>query len=213
MTKGVLFDLDGVICDTAKLHYQAWRMIAKEFDSDITEKFNDNLKGVDRPTSLKRLLKEIDVEVTDKMFEDLQRQKNNYYVKLLERLSSSDVLPGINKLFKDLKANNIKIAIASASRNAPNILEKIGLLDQVDTIANPDHVKASKPAPDIFLLAAKQLDLQVHECIGIEDAQAGIDSLNDANIRSIAIGSYLKNATTKLSSTEELTINIIKSMD
>lgn len=188
-------------------------MIANEFGSDITEEFNDNLKGVDRPTSLSRLLKEIDVEVTDKMFKELQTQKNNYYVTLLESLSPTDVLPGINKLFKDLEANNMKIAIASASRNAPNILEKIGLLNQVDTIANPEHIKANKPAPDIFLLAARQLDLQPHECIGIEDAQAGIDSLNSANIRSIAIGSYLINATTKLNGTNELTIDIIKGMD
>lgn len=209
MIKGILFDLDGVICDTAKFHYLAWKKTANDLGADIDAEFNESLKGVDRSESLCRLLNHIEVTLTEEEFEATLISKNRYYVSLLSSLTSDDVLPGVYRFIETLRANNIGIAIASASKNAPNILKKIDLMDMVDTIANPDDVVANKPAPDIFLLAAKQLGLEPSQCIGIEDAQAGIDALNSAGIKSIAIGSSLKHASITLSNTTELSITLI----
>lgn len=207
--KGILFDLDGVICDTAGLHYLAWKRLANELGGDINEEFNETLKGVDRAESLKRILAHLNIDVASARFEQLMTQKNDWYVESLNTLSSNDVLPGILDFLLELKQREIKIAIASASKNAPNILEKIGVIDYVDTIANPADVANNKPAPDIFLLAAKQLGLETYEVLGIEDAQAGIDALNAANIDSLAIGDNLNGSTYKVSKTKQVTIEYI----
>ncbi len=209
MYKGILFDLDGVLCDTAGLHYLAWKRLANELGGDIDEEFNETLKGVDRTESLKRILAHINVELTEEEFEEMMTLKNDWYVESLDTLSEADILPGISSFIDELLANDIKIAIASASKNAPNILNKIGLMKYVDTIANPADVKHNKPAPDIFLLAAKQLGLENEVCIGIEDSQAGIDALNSAGIDSLAIGDVLENSTYKISSTDQISLAVI----
>lgn len=210
--KGILFDLDGVICDTAKLHYLAWKRLANELGGDITLEFNETLKGVDRTESLRRILAHINITSTEQQFEEMMSQKNSWYVESLENLSHRDILPGIELFINELKNNNIKIAIASASKNAPLILDAIGLSEQVDSIANPEHVINNKPAPDIFLLAAKQLNLEPYECIGLEDSQAGIDALNHGEINSIAVGNTLLNATRNISSTEQLTFELLETV-
>lgn len=207
--KGILFDLDGVICDTAGLHYLAWKQLANELGGDIDKEFNEQLKGVDRTESLNRILKHINVELDYEQFMDAMTKKNDWYVNSLNTLSPSNVLPGIEEFIKELVANDIKIAIASASRNAPYILEKIEIMKYVDTIADPTQVKDNKPAPDIFLLAAKQLNLDISDCIGIEDSQAGIDALNSAGIDSIAIGSSLENGTIHVSDTSQVSLALI----
>lgn len=207
--KGILFDLDGVICDTAGLHYLAWKRLANELGGDIDEEFNETLKGVDRTESLNRILKHIDVELTEEQFQASMTLKNDWYVDSLDTLSEADILPGIEAFIKSLVENNIKIAIASASKNAPNILNKIGVMKYVDTIADPASVKANKPAPDIFLLAAEQLGLNKTECLGIEDSQAGIDALNSGDIESLAIGDTLTDATIQVSTTSQVTLELI----
>lgn len=207
--KGILFDLDGVICDTAGLHYLAWKRLANELGGDIDEEFNETLKGVDRTESLNRILKHIDVELTEEQFQASMTLKNDWYVDSLDTLSEADILPGIEAFIKSLVENNLKIAIASASKNAPNILNKIGVMKYVDTIADPASVKANKPAPDIFLLAAEQLGLNKTECLGIEDSQAGIDALNSGDIESLAIGDTLTDATIQVSTTNQVTLELI----
>lgn len=209
MYKGILFDLDGVICDTAGLHYLAWKRLANELGGDIDEQFNETLKGVDRTESLNRILNHIGVELSEEKFAEMMTLKNDWYVESLDTLSAADVLPGINQFLEELVANDIKIAIASASKNAPNILNKIGVMHFVDTIADPDNVKQNKPAPDIFLLAAEQLGLSPSECIGIEDSQAGIDALNSAEIDSLAIGRSLTGATKQIAQTNEISLSLI----
>ncbi len=209
MIQAVLFDLDGVICDTAELHYLAWKKIANKLGADISCEFNEKLKGVDRQTSLARILDTIDVKVSNSDFENLMELKNNYYINSLTSLTNKNVLPQIEQLMIELKSRNIKIAIASASKNAPLILEKIGIQQYVNTIANPTKIKKNKPAPDIFLLAASQCNAKIENCIGIEDAQAGIDALNQAKIKSIGIGKNLSSASIKLSTTNELSIDLI----
>lgn len=209
MYKGILFDLDGVICDTAGLHYLAWKRLANDLGGDIDEEFNETLKGVDRTESLNRILKHINVQLDEEQFTKMMTLKNDWYVESLDTLSATDVLPGISEFLDELVANGIKIAIASASKNAPNILNKIGVMHYVDTIAKPEDVKHNKPAPDIFLLAAEQLGLSPKECIGIEDSQAGIDALNSGGIDSLAIGSALTNATKKINQTSEISLALI----
>lgn len=209
MYKGILFDLDGVLCDTAGLHYLAWKKLANKLGGDIDEEFNETLKGVDRTESLNRILKHIDVKLSADKFEQAMKLKNDWYVQSLESLSEKDVLPGIESFIQELIAKDLKIAIASASKNAPVILERIGLMKFVNTIANPADVKQNKPAPDIFLLAAKQLGLSIYQCIGIEDSQAGIDALNSGGIDSISIGDVLVNATIEINKTSELTLDLL----
>lgn len=207
--RAVLFDLDGVIADTAKFHFLAWKAVAEELGIIIDEEFNEQLKGVDRVLSFDRILAHGNITVKEEEKEYYRTKKNNMYRKFLETLSEKDVMPGINEFFNELINNNIKIAIASISRNAPYILEKLNLIDKVDCIADPKSVKFSKPAPDIFLKAAELVGLETKYCVGIEDAEAGIESINNAGIFSVGVGK-LTGANLLLGSTSKLNLEIIK---
>lgn len=207
MIKGVLFDLDGVIADTAKLHYQAWKKLADGLNIEIDEEFNETLKGVDRAGSLDRILAHGSVDLPQSTKEALMEQKNNHYIELLQTLCYIDILPGIAELLEELKRNDIRVAIASISRNAPVILEKLGLMDFIDAIADPAQVTHSKPAPDIFLEAARLIDLAPEECVGIEDSTAGVEAINRAGVRSIGIG---VEGDISLASTQELNMQLIR---
>lgn len=209
MIKAVLFDLDGVIADTAILHFKAWKKVAQELKKDISIEFNEQLKGVDREESLRRLLAHIEIKVDKKRFDEIASKKNDYYVESLSTMSEIDLLPGIKKLFEELKQRKIKIVIASASRNAPYILEKLNAMSYITAIADPALVEKGKPDPGIFLLAAKLSEEKLENIVGIEDSQAGIEALNAANIYSIAIGKGLENSNMKLNSTDELTIDVL----
>lgn len=209
MIEAVLFDLDGVITDTAIFHYKAWKALANKLGGDIDEEFNETLKGVDRRESLKRILVHIDIELDEETFEQSMTWKNDYYIELLNDLSPSDILEGISGFIDSLREHGVKVSIASASKNAPAILEKIGLINKVDAIANPSKVKQNKPAPDIFILAAELVGADFNKCVGIEDSQAGLDALNSANMKSIAIGEHLTDATIKLKCTSELHFDLL----
>lgn len=205
MIKAGLFDLDGVITDTACFHFLAWQKTARKLGGDIDEEFNETLKGVNRYQSLKNILNHINVEATEDEIAQMMIDKNEDYLLMLNDLKHENILPGIEQLFQNLKDQNIKIIIASASENAPFILEKLQLEKYVDAIANPRAVVNNKPAPDIFLLAAELAGCEVDECIGFEDSQAGIDALAAANIKSIGIGQTpLNGATIQVSSTDQL---------
>ena len=208
--KAVLFDLDGVIADTAKFHFIAWKSIAKEVGIDIDEEFNEQLKGVDRVLSFDRILAHGSItSLTEDEKEYYRTKKNNLYKELLQHLTPQDVLPGILDLFNELIDNNIKIAIASISQNAPYILEKLNLLDKIDCIADPKAVKHSKPAPDIFLKAAELVGVDVKNCVAIEDAQAGIEAINRAGIFSVGVGN-LVDSDLLVDSTSKLNLDSIK---
>lgn len=208
--KAVLFDLDGVIADTAKFHFLAWKAIAEELGIIIDEEFNEQLKGVDRVLSFNRILAYGNIKsLTEEEKEYYRSKKNTMYRKFLETLSEKDVMPGINEFFNELIDNNIKIAIASISQNAPFILERLNLLNKVDCIADPKSVKYSKPAPDIFLRAAELAEVDNKHCVGIEDSEAGIESINSANIFSVGVGK-LTGADLLLDSTSELNLKIIE---
>ncbi|MCC0628132.1 MULTISPECIES: beta-phosphoglucomutase [unclassified Clostridioides] len=188
--KAVLFDLDGVITDTAKYHFEAWRDIAKSLDIEIDETFNEKLKGISREESLDRILicaNKVDSYTKEEKLR-MCEEKNKTYIKLIGSLTSKDILPGISKLIKELRENNIKLGIASASKNAPKILESLGIKDEFDCIVNPSLLERGKPYPDIFIEGSKMLNLEQHDCIGIEDSYSGIKAINDANMTSIGVG-------------------------
>ena len=190
MFKGVLFDLDGVITDTAEFHYRAWKKLGEEIGVSIDRNFNEQLKGVSREDSLTLLLaygkKENDF--SNEEFADLAKRKNEYYLEMIQEITPSDVFPGIVSLLTELKEADIKIALASASKNGPLLLNKMQLTDYFDAIADPGKVASGKPAPDIFLLAAKEIGLAATECVGIEDAKAGIQAIIASGAYPVGVG-------------------------
>lgn len=190
MIEAFIFDLDGVITDTAKFHYLAWKELGLKIDIEIDEEFNESLKGISRMESLERILIKGNKqnEFTLKEKEDLANDKNKYYVELIKHISPKDILPGIENLLKEIKLNNIKIGLASASKNATMVLNNLGLNSYFDFIADAAKCKNSKPNPEIFIMAANGLNVDPLNSIGIEDAMAGIDAINSANMYSVGVG-------------------------
>ncbi len=210
--KGALFDLDGVIADTAVYHFAAWRQLVKiHFDADLPDELEEKTKGVSREDSLQIILDYLDIKVSKEEFAALAAEKNHLYIHALEILSQNDILPGIQQLLNDLKSNGIKIALASASKNGPTILEKLGLTSYFDAIADPSKINSGKPAPDIFLAAASALNLSPYDCVGIEDSIAGITAINTANCVSIGVGgAELNHANKRFNATSDLNYQDIK---
>ncbi|PRD56343.1 beta-phosphoglucomutase [Sphingobacterium gobiense] len=183
----VIFDLDGVLVDTAVFHYQAWKQLAKQFDFDFTEVENEQLKGVSRVDSLNLILKWANREVPAPKKEQLASLKNTWYLELVEKMKYGDVLPGTLDLLTYLKAADKKIALGSASKNAIRILEKTGILHYFDAIIDGNVVKNSKPDPEVFLKAAAEVGIMPAACVVLEDAQAGIEAARTANMPVIAV--------------------------
>lgn len=187
--KGCIFDLDGVIVNTAKYHYLAWKRLAKELGLNFTEKDNERLKGVSRMQSLEILLEigglDFDIETKQKLAE----KKNNWYVEYISKLDKSEILPGVESFIKMLRNNGIKIALGSASKNAMLILNNLGISDYFDAIIDGNKVKKAKPDPEVFLLAAKELNLDPKDCVVFEDAEAGIKAAKNAGMYAIGVGS------------------------
>jgi len=191
MFKAVLFDLDGVITDTAEYHFRAWKALAEEIGIEgVNREFNEQLKGVDREESLRRILKLGGQEnkYSDAEFAALAARKNDNYVTMIQDVTPADVYPGILQLLKDLRANGIKIALASASKNGPTLLEKMELTSYFDAIADPAKVAASKPAPDIFIAAADAVSVKPEDSIGLEDSIAGITAIKAAGSLPVGVG-------------------------
>lgn len=193
MIKGFLFDLDGVITDSAEYHYQAWKKLAEKIGIQIDREFNEQLKGVDRMDSLDRILKygnkENDFTAQEKIA--LAVEKNNDYLTLIESITPEDILPGIMELISQIKEHDLKMGLTSASKNAPFILERLGISQEFDIIVDPATLSKSKPDPEIFLKGAELLGLEPAECIGVEDAEAGIESIRRAGMFSVGVGDEL----------------------
>lgn len=210
--KGVLFDLDGVITDTAHYHYLAWKKTAESIGIEFDEAFNENLKGVSRMDSLLLILKKDNREndFTKEELETLAADKNEFYVSLLQEISPADVLPGIKELIVALKKQNLKCAIASVSKNARTVLSALGMEQDFDYIVDAAKITKSKPDPEIFIEATRGLGLTPSEVVGIEDAQAGIEAINAANIISVGVGSGLRNADMTVKHTGLLDLRILE---
>lgn len=212
MIKGVIFDLDGVITDTAKFHYIAWKNLASELGIEIDEKFNETLKGIPRLDSLIKILEYGGVrqKYSDTDIDSLADKKNEEYKLLLEELSKDDILPGIEEFIDELRSNNIKIGLASVSKNAPTILKKLELIEKIDFIADPSKVAKGKPAPDIFIEAARGIGLEIENTVGIEDAESGVKAMRACDMRSVGIG---VEADLTLKGTSELSLEVISMLD
>lgn len=190
MIKGIVFDLDGVLTDTAEYHYLAWQELGKKIGISIDRVFNEQLKGISRMDSLERILAygcKSDVYSEEEKLK-LAEEKNEDYKKLITKISSANLLPGIKEFMAELKRADMKLALASASKNGPDILNLLGIADMFDTIVDPAALVNGKPDPEIFIKGAKQLNLSPEECIGVEDAEAGIQSINAAGMFSVGVG-------------------------
>lgn len=210
--KACLFDLDGVVVDTAKYHFIAWRELAQELGFDFTEADNERLKGVSRVRSLEILLEIGGIELDDKRKEQLAAQKNENYVGYIQRMNPDEILPGVEDFLKKLKENGIRIALGSASKNAPLILKQIGLTHMFDAIIDGNSVSKAKPDPEVFLKGAEALSVESGDCVVFEDAQAGIEAARNAGMHVIGIGhpDNLKNADFVIPVFEEMTIEKLK---
>ncbi|EGO2704066.1 beta-phosphoglucomutase [Enterococcus faecalis] len=213
MTIGFIFDLDGVITDTAKFHYQAWKALADSLGIPIDETFNETLKGISRMDSLDRILAHGHREnaFTPAEKKALAQQKNDHYVQLLEYLTTEDVLPGVVPLLQQAQARHIPCAVASASKNAPLILEKLGVRAYFATIVDPDSLSKGKPDPEIFLAAADSIGVLPQNAIGFEDAQSGIDGLKAAGIYAVGLSASqpLIGADMQVSEMTELSVDAL----
>ncbi len=215
MIKALLFDLDGVIVDTAVYHYKAWKKMANGLGFDIDEQFNEKLKGISRMDSIALILEHGGISLSPDEVQSLANAKNDHYVGMINQMTPDEILPGILTLIGQLKENNIKIALGSASKNAPIILEKVGLLSAFDAIVDGNSVSKSKPDPEVFLKGAIALGLANNECVVVEDAYAGIQAAHAAGMKAIGIGSniHLPNADIVIESFENRNIlDLLKEM-
>jgi beta-phosphoglucomutase len=187
-TKAVVFDLDGVIVSTDDYHYRAWKSMADEEGIYFDREINERLRGVSRMESLEIILEKAEKIYTDQEKNQMAERKNNLYRELLNELTPKDILPGVMKVLEELKENNIKIAIGSSSKNTPMILEKIGLNNYFDAVADGNEIRNSKPDPEVFLLAAKKLEIAPKDCLVVEDADAGVEAALGGNMKVLAVG-------------------------
>ena len=192
MIKGLIFDLDGVITDTAEYHYLAWKSLAEKLDIEIDREFNEQLKGISRMESLDLILKHGNKEqdYTDEEKQALATQKNEEYQEYIEEITHDDLLPGIETLLKEAKEKGLGMALASASKNGPKIIKQLEIENVFDgTVVDPASLSAGKPDPEIFIKGAEVLGLDPSECIGLEDAEAGVEAINAAGMFSVGVGS------------------------
>ncbi len=212
--KVFIFDLDGVIVDTAKYHYLAWKNLANELSFDFSKNQNEQLKGVSRVRSLEILLDIGKINLSEDQKQKLLTKKNKEYLEYVNRMTADEILPGINELLNFLDQKNIKYALGSASKNAPLILKKVGLFNRFTAIVDGNDVSKAKPDPEVFLIAAKKLKKDPVDCIVIEDALAGIQAANNAKMISVGIGdeNILKDADFILNNTNELTIDFAEKL-
>lgn len=186
---GAIFDLDGVIVDTAKYHYLAWKELASELGFAFTRQDNELLKGVSRERSLEILLELGGVILSAEDFQKALVRKNARYVEYIDRMDASEILPGVCDFLVALRKAGIRIALGSASKNTPLILQRVGLCDAFDAVVDGNMVSRAKPDPEVFLVGARRLGVPPCNCVVFEDSQAGIDAAGRAGMRSVGIGS------------------------
>lgn len=185
---GFIFDLDGVIVDTAKYHYLAWKNLADELGIEFTEEDNEKFKGVSRKRCLELLLEMGNISVSNEQFDTWLEEKNEDYLKYISKMDENEILPDVTKVLNYLKDKGIPMALGSASKNAVSILEKVDLMPYFDAIVDGTQVTKAKPDPEVFLIAAKRIGAEPENCVVFEDALAGIEAANIAGMESIGIG-------------------------
>ncbi|MDX2302899.1 MAG: beta-phosphoglucomutase [Microscillaceae bacterium] len=187
--RACIFDLDGVIVDTAKYHFLAWKRLAKELDIDFTEEDNEKLKGVSRIESLKIILDLGNRELDDKTFQEKMDLKNQWFLDYIYKMTPDEVLPGVKEFLEELQQLNIKIALGSASKNAQTILNQIHMTHYFEVIMDGTTITKAKPDPEVFVQAAKQLGVPPKSCVVFEDAEKGVEAALQGKMYVVGIGS------------------------
>jgi beta-phosphoglucomutase len=187
--KACIFDLDGVIVDTAKYHYLAWKRLADQLKINFTEKDNERLKGVSRMASLNIILGIGNIHPDDNTKEEYAALKNQWYVDYISKMTPAEILPGSVEFINELKKAGIKVGLGSASKNTPMILERVGMKKLFNAVADGNVVHKAKPDPEVFLTAAKMLKVDPRNCVVFEDAVAGVEAALNAGMICIGIGS------------------------
>ncbi len=189
MIKGCIFDLDGVICDTAKYHFLAWKSLADELGIPFSTQDNERLKGVSRMESLNILLSLGQTQYSDEEKAAFAKQKNDQYVKYIKVMERDEILPGVEPFLKDLRRQGYKIALGSVSKNAPIILQRLQITPLFDTVIDGNVVTRAKPDPEVFLAGARVLGIAPENCVVFEDAIAGVQAAHNAGMQCVGVGS------------------------
>ena len=212
--KACIFDLDGVIVDTAVYHYIAWRKLANQLGFDFTEAQNEDLKGISRIDSLKIILNWGGVSKSEDEMEALASLKNTWYVDMIKQMTPNEILPGAKEFLIATKENGYLTALGSASKNSKLILNQVGLTNYFDVLVDGNKVTKSKPNPEVFLVAAKELNVKPEECVVFEDAIAGIQAAKAGEMKAIGIGDkrLLKEADLVVKGLFEMTIEKLKTL-
>jgi beta-phosphoglucomutase len=216
LIKAVIFDLDGVIVDTAHYHFLAWKRLANEIGIDLTEADNEKLKGISRMHSLEIILGlgggGISLSAHEK--EQLANKKNTWFVDYLERMAPEEIFPGVKVLLQKLKERGIKVGLASSSKNARTVIQLLNIPNEFDVVVDGNMITHSKPHPEIFLLAADKLGIDPKECLVFEDAEAGVEAAIAAGMKCIGIGSatQLHKATRVIPNTGDFKLEVLEEL-
>jgi beta-phosphoglucomutase len=212
--KGVIFDLDGVIVDTAKFHFLAWKKLANDLGFDFTELQNEELKGVSRVRSLEKILEWGNTSLSKDEFTEKMAVKNDNYLSYLTNMTSADILPGVSTVIDFLMEQKVPFALGSASKNARPILKKTDLMDKFHAIVDGNDVSKAKPDPEVFIIAAEKIGVAQENCLVFEDSVAGVQAANIAGMISIGIGEkdVLHEADFIFSSFEEIERDFLKKL-
>jgi beta-phosphoglucomutase len=184
--RGFIFDLDGVLTDTAEYHYRGWKRLADEEGIPFTREDNEHLRGIPRRESLMLILK--GRTYPEDKIQEMMERKNNYYLEFIHEIKPSDLLPGARELLDEIHSAGLKSALGSASKNAPDVIQRLGIADLLDAVSHGGSVTRQKPAPDLFLYAAGQLGFQPQECVVVEDAAAGIEAGRAGGFHTLGLG-------------------------
>jgi beta-phosphoglucomutase len=215
MIRACIFDLDGVIVDTAHYHYLAWKRLANELGIDLTPEDNEKLKGVSRKHSLEIILKMGGISLSEHDRELLANKKNSWFVDYLERMAPEEIFPGVKDLIRQLKSNGLKVGLASSSKNAQTVLQLLRINELFDAVVDGTMITHSKPHPEIFLLAASKLQLSPDECLVFEDAESGVEAAIAAGMKCVGIGSpkQLGKATKVIAKTGDFKVSSLQELE
>jgi beta-phosphoglucomutase len=184
--RAFIFDLDGVLTDTAEYHYRGWKHLADEIGTPFTREDNEALRGIPRRQSLMLILK--GRQYPEEQIQEMMERKNRYYLEFIRETTPRDLLPGARQLLEEIRSAGLKSALGSASKNAREVIERLGIASLFDAVSDGYSVESQKPAPDLFLHAAAQLGLHPRDCVVVEDAAAGIEAARAGGFRSIGLG-------------------------
>jgi len=213
--KGCIFDLDGVIVDTAHYHYLAWKRLALELGYDLTELENEKLKGVSRMQSLNIILDLAGISLNERHKEMLANKKNIWFNDYIERMTPAEIFPGVQELIDSMKGEGIRVGLASSSMNAKTVLRQLRIQNEFDAVVDGSMITRTKPDPEIFLITAERIGLNAGSCVVVEDAVAGVKAALAAGMKCIGIGSanLLGEADLVFEKTSDIKLSTLRALD